>query len=219
MSTEQTELNPNWAPPPPTTSSSTKLELGLGIGCAVVLFLCCGGFLAVSFYATSWVSKGVSTDPGTVNNVAAQIAEIDGPDDFEPVSSSDLRVPMADAAMMRAAIFRDWECDSTLVLATGAAFNSEDPQHIQANLRKSLGQQAGSQESLQQTQVTEHILTIRDKPCKFLFITGLSQESKAKRIQVMGAFPAKEGQAVLFIEADAKEYPKADLLKILESIE
>jgi len=219
MSTEMTDLNPNSTPPPPATSSSTKVLLGIGIGCAGVLILCCGGGAIATFWFSSWFQAGISNDPGTVRNVAAHIAQIDLPDEFEPTFSIDRAVPMSDKVMMRMAVFNEKKTESTVVLAAGAIIDAADPDQFQLQIRQSMGTQAGKQEPLQHVEATQKTLTVRGQPCNFTVAKGVGQESKKEWIQVVGFFPGQEGKAAIFVHADAKKYPEEAVLKIVQSIE
>ena len=61
----------------PGMSSAAKVLLGLGIGCGVLVLLCCGGFIFTGVYFTRSIQQAMSEEPDTIRRVADSIVAID----------------------------------------------------------------------------------------------------------------------------------------------
>ena len=97
-------------------SGGTKVLLGLGIGCGVLVLLCCGVFGVGAFFFGRSVQHAMSEDPATIRSVTDSIVTIEIPPPLEPKMSLDWTMPIVNRKVMTMAIYADKQDHSGLVL-------------------------------------------------------------------------------------------------------
>jgi len=225
MSVNQPEINPNWpaTPPKPGMSASMKLILGLGVGCGVVVVLCCGGLFISGFLLQAQLAKMISDDPETVVATTQKIAQIDIPDDLEPAFSADIKLPVVGSVASCVAYEdKDNQSGDLVLIALGESLGAGNQAEFQRQIQQSLeeagmGQQ--DEEDLEIDQSYEKEITVRGQPVTFRFVKGKSKDSEAERIMVTGVFAGRSGPTTFLFGGDAKKYDDNTIVKMIESIE
>src|SRR5262245_58786301 len=78
----------------PGMSGGAKVLLGMGIGCGVLVLLCCGFFGASGWWLVRTAQKSITEDPNTIHILTEEIAKIDIPPSLPPRAAMDLRLPI-----------------------------------------------------------------------------------------------------------------------------
>jgi len=215
MSMSQTEMNPNWAQPEKQRRGCGGMSC-LMIGCGGLLLLCCGLGTWVFFYVGSMFTD----DPAEIAAARQSIAQIDVPDDLEPVQAMNLKFPfMGDIAT--GVVFVDPSASSSLVLiGIDRSLAEEQEQDIREAIEESLRQQgAQQQEDFQVTESHERQFTMRGQEVTFFFKKGKSSETGKALIQVEGTFEGDSGPAILIFLGDPEKYDEEAIAEMIESIQ
>jgi hypothetical protein len=195
-------------------STGTKVLLGLGIGCGVLVLLCCGGFFAVGYY----FSRGISNDPNTVHQVAASIVEIEVPERLKPMASMDPTIPFVNRKIMSMAIFGEEKRHSALVLF------QLDPDLAGGGSMRQQFEEAMKQQDNSQFRETEledpqtFKTEINGAEAEFRYGKGKDQESKQDVWQAVGEFEGNGGTAMLFMQLNAEDFTEEQLVDVLKSM-
>ena len=125
-------------------STGTKILLGLGIGCGLLVLLCCGSVVGVTWLGYSAIQHGIDRDPLKVQAAAAEITAIDLPADLQPKAAIDLRVPFTGQNIMTGAVYTGEGDREVLALAEFAGpFGSPDQNVLRTQINEALGKQGG----------------------------------------------------------------------------
>lgn len=214
MSNNNLDLNEQWAPPPPPgMRTGVKVLLGATLGCAVILLLLVGGFIAL---VAVFGAKGASTDPAVVDRLRREIVSIEIPDSLEPTASFQLPAFLN----LCWVFYADRQNRSTLVLNTSDAWKIDDPQRARTVVERSLRaqQHESGAERIQQRQTSQKVVKIRGQMIPFTITVGQGVESKTLRLNVLGIFPGREYPVLLMFDGDATVYPEPRIVRMLESI-
>jgi hypothetical protein len=210
--------DPNWLPPQPRQgmSGKKKLFLGLGIGCGVVLLLCCGGGVALVMVAMRSVHP--SDNPKDVVALTKSITDIDIPAELEPAKS--VRIEMPGNMIPSWAVYEDKQASATLVVAQSEIFRSQPQANIRQMMEPTFRQQgvALSEHELTNTKIDTRPRTIRGVQATFTIVEGTDTKTKKQRIQVTGVFPGKSASALLLLDADVDKLGKPVVVKMIDSI-
>lgn len=222
MDQPQPYMSPDGMTPPPRTGMSTggKVLLILGISFLVLLLLCCGGGILIGYFGQRYVAKAVSEDPQVVRQVTGEIAQIDVPEQLQPLSSMDMKVPFSERRMMTIVVYGDKETKSTLVLGSfGEGMAPQNREQFQVQMRQMRRQQdLNHEEIIGPREIQEKQITVRGQPQVFTFAKGKDAQSGKPRIEVTGSFPGKTGTAFFDFSGDAEQYDEQRVTKIIESI-
>jgi hypothetical protein len=60
---------------------------------------------------------------------------------------------------------------------------------------------------------------IRGQPATFALMKGTGDQSGSERIQVVGFFRGKQGDAMLMLDVDTEKYSEEDIVEMIDSIE
>lgn len=218
MSTTPPQMPQDWTQPPPQKrgmSSGSKVILILAIVFGGLALVCCGGVIGVVYY----FRQAMTEDPAVVREKTAEIAEMSLPDGLKPQMAIDAKVPFTGQPIMTIVVYADDSADTFLFLAAGPAFASQDQAEMQRQINQSLQQKGRRQqgETVIGQSVTKKI-QIRGQEVTFMVTVGKGAQSGKPRISVTGAFPSKEGTAMLVLNADAEKYPEEKVIQMLESI-
>ena len=200
-------------------SGGTKVLLGLGIGCGVLVLVCCGGFGFFAFFFGRSVQQAASEDPATIRRVTASIVTIDIPEALEPKFSLDWTMPIVNRKMMTMAVYADKAQQSSLMVFQF----SEDlgnPEMMKLQFQDSL-RQSGREEweevKLDESETFE--TEINGSETEFAVGSGRRDNSDEEVWQATGAFDGRGGPAMLFMQLNADDFDKEEVMAILESMQ
>jgi hypothetical protein len=198
-------------------SGGAKLLIGLGIGCGVLVLLCCGIGGVSMFYFTRSVQHAMSEDPPTIRSVTDSIVTIEIPPSLEPKMSLDWTMPIVNRKVTTMAVYADKSDHSNLVLFQ-IAEDLGDPEMMEMQFRNSM-RQSGKEQWKVDVQDSETFKTqIDGSPAEFNVGRGKQEQSGREVWQAMGTFSGKGGPAMLFIQLNAEDFDKDDLMAILKSM-
>ena len=133
-------MNPYDSPeaPRPGMSGTAKLFLGLGIGCGVLVLLCCGGFVATFYYFGRSAANSVTKDPAKIREITDKIVAITVPDSLPPATAMEWNLPLFNFTVMTFAQYGDEHGPNLLGLAQ---FNENfDEKQMRTQWRDSMSQ-------------------------------------------------------------------------------
>ncbi len=185
---DQPYTSPDGMQPPPKKglSCGCMVLIALGIAGVLAVLVCCGG----SMWAGYYFKNAVSEDPAVVAKVAAGIAELDTPEDLEPMFSLNITNPLTGEPVMVWAAYVDETTQSLLVL--GALGEALDPsgqgqEAFWEQMETSLKQQGVQQElNVGEWERSEKEIVVRGQPTTFHFATGEDEEQQKQYIQLSG---------------------------------
>jgi len=213
-------MNPYDGPqtPPPGMSSGAKVLLGLGIGCGVLVLLCCGGVIITTVFFGRSLQQAASEDPATVRLVTESIVAIEVPAELEPKFSLDWTMPIVDRKMMTLAIYASGDERSALMLFQ----MSEDfgsPDVMEAQFKQSMREAGRGEFNEVEVDESEDFKSeINGREAEFKLGKGKRQDKGHEVWQAIGSFRGKGGVAMMFLQLDAEKFTKDDLLAILKSM-
>jgi hypothetical protein len=190
--------------------------LGLGIGCGVLVVLCCG-CLGISGYMMAR-SFQPSEDPAKIQEITDSIVDITVPPELAPRVAIDWVLPVVGRRMMVLAVYGDKADENHLVLLQfGDEFGSNEAfkQQWEDALRES-GHKGWEEAKLEESE--EFKTEINGQPATFNVGKGKEGKSGAEVWQAMGSFQGKAGPAMLFVQLRAANFTKEQLLAILQSM-
>jgi hypothetical protein len=202
-------------PAPQGMSGTSKVLLGLGIGCGLVLLLCCGGFAGLTFYWYNLAKNATSTDPATIRRVTDEIVSIMIPETLKPEMSMDMKIPFNQGAM-QAVVYRNEAAGATLTLTqfTNEAL-SNDPNF---KTQFETGMSKHKQQSIAISKSEQFETTINGQKAIFTISQGTAPGMADELWQVTGDFQGKGGPAILTLEAKSTDFTKDQVLDILKSM-
>lgn len=197
-----------------------KLFRAVGVVCALLLVLSCGGLFAVGYVFKNWYTASLSTKPDEVKALAAEIAEFDIPSGLVPKACTRLRVPVIGSTVLNWSLFEDESSHSILVLAHRPSWDTNLPQVVRQSLEQSLRQQDfdPDPERLLNANSLVKGAQVRNAMAPVIVTTGQGSQSKTERLQLFCTFQGRTGPAALLVLTDAKKYPEDMLLTLIESI-
>jgi hypothetical protein len=211
--------SPETVRPVSGTSSGAKVLIGLGIGCGVLVLLCCGiGGIATFYFGRSF-QQAMSKDPATVRQVAESIVTIDVPEELEPEVSIDFTLPFVNRKMMSMAVFADRGDHSALVLfQLDEGFGNADT--MQAQFNQQIRESGRGQMEEINVEDSETIKQeINGEEAEFTVGKGKAKEGGREVWQATGGFKGKGGPAMLFVQVDAEKFTKEQVTDVIHSME
>lgn len=213
-------INPYDSPqaPAPGMSSGAKVLLGLGIGCGVLVLLCCGGGIVATIFFGRSMQQAISEDPATIRMVTESIVEIDVPESLPPQMSLDWTVPIVNRKMMTMAVYADKDEHSALVL-----FQMDEdfgnPAVMRTQFEESMKESGGQDFDEVELEESEKFTTeINGSEAEFTVGRGKREEDGREVWQAIGTFEGKGGPAMLFLQLDGEAFTKDDAMGILQSM-
>jgi len=198
-------------------TTTGKVFLGLGIGCLVLVLLCCGGLGLVGFFFGKSFQNATSDDPVVIEGVTDSIVEITVPPKLEPKGSVKWVVPFVNKEMLTLVFYGDAGDKSVLALIQFGA-DLGDNEAMKEQWQDSLRE--ASQKDMKEVELVESEefkIEINGSPATFIVGKG-HNEHKKDVWQAMGPFEGKGGSAMLFMQLDAEEFTKEELMEILHSM-
>jgi len=202
----------------PGMSSGAKVLIGLGVGCGVLVLLCCGFFGVTAYFFGRSFQKAMSEDPATVRQVTDSIVSIEVPEPLQPKMSLDWTMPFVNRKMMSMALYGDKADQNALVLFQ-VAEDLGDPEMMRTQFQQSM-RESGRKEHKEVTlSESETFKTkINDSEAEFTIGSGKDEKAAREVWQATGAFQGNGGPAMLFLQVNAKDFTKEQVLEILKSM-
>ncbi|MEX0712482.1 MAG: hypothetical protein WD278_09040 [Pirellulales bacterium] len=203
---------------PPRKQGGSGLLWGLGIGCGLVLLLCCGGGVAIYWYGKGALNVQQSLDPAEVRAAGDKIVLIQLPQGFEPKQSIGVTVPFVNQRVEMAIYEAGNGAGSAFLmeLSGGPAVNEEQ---ARAQLETQLQTQGKAQRNLRDVESRQIEVQVRGQPATFTIQKGKDTQSNAEYIQASGSFKTDDGIGILIIEARADQYTEEQIEESLRSIQ
>lgn len=201
--------------PPPKGGGST-IWLVLGIGCGLVLLLCCGGGVALFFVGKS--AFNITQDPAEVSRQSNAIADFNVPEGFKPEMAMSMKVPFTGQTIMNMVGYSAPNQEGGLFVAEAGQFAGADPEQMRAQMENSMQQQGRQVKQLRVIESRDVEVEIRGKPAKFRIQKAEDTQSKQEYIQVQGTFEGKGGPALLVGQLKADDFTEDDAEKLVRSI-
>lgn len=225
MSNAPPPINPYDVPPRTGMTGTGKVLLFGGIGCVVVLLLCCGAFGVFAVMGVRMVANAQVTDEQELRDLTADIVTIKVPDQLKPRIGINMRVPIFGMQMVSGAIYSDKVIDehsgddfsdsNVLILGQmGQAF-ADNP-----DMKRQLDEfsRRGEVDDFHEKEVDSLDILVNDEPATFMVRKGTQGEGGPERWIVTGSFQGKGGPAVFFLSVKADEFSKDQVLEIITSM-
>lgn len=205
-------------PPRQGMSGTNKVLLTFGIGCGVVLLLCCGVFGVGGFFMYQFVQNSTVTEPDKIRAITEEIVVIAVPDTLVPTVGIDAHVPITGKELGKGAIYANEAKNSQLILGQ---FNEEFAKgtDMELQMRRSMQESGqGQHEQLKTLETEDFESTINNQPAKFKITKGLNEQTKDEFWDVIGTFSGKGGPAMLILRFKSPEFDKEQVLGVLKSM-
>jgi hypothetical protein len=193
--------------------------LGVGIGCGIVLLLCCGG--GVALYMVGKSAFQMETDPVQVATTAQSITDMEVPASFTPKMSMSINVPFANKKIMTMSIYTGPNDKGSLIVAEfGEEMAGNNPEQMRMQMENSMRQQQqgqGAQHLEMEGDPREVKTTIRGQESIFTIQKGKSA-SGDEFYQVQGSFQGKGGPAFLLGQFPADQIDEEQAEAFVKSI-
>jgi hypothetical protein len=194
-------------------SSGGKVLVALGIGCGVLLLLCCGGIGLGGFAIVKIAQNSAVQDPKRIEDITDEIVVIQLPDNLEPVVGLNVNLPLV-GPVMKGSVYQDKAKDSTLILGQ---FNQQfaDQHSLETQLRQATTEK---HEDIEVEETEPFDSKIHDEPAHFEISRGKGRESKEEYWEVVGEFRGLAGPAMLIFKGKGSEFTKDQVLEMLSSM-
>jgi hypothetical protein len=202
----------------PGMSGTAKWLLGLGIGCGVVVLLCCGVFGGGAFWMVRTAQRSISEDPATIRRLTDEIVTIDIPESLPPRTCMDFNIPFWNTKVMTWVAYGEESGGNGLFLAQfGQGLVDEDSMTTQwrESMRQS-GQRDWDDVEIEQTE--NHEVEINGSATTFRVAKGHESKSKEEVWQLTGSFQGKGGPALMVLKLHGSQFTKQQVLAILDSM-
>lgn len=211
----------------PQKGGGSKVLLGLGIGCGLMLLLCCGGGIAF-FYTTKDQIKQVventfqvEQDPVKVKAISDGITDMQAPEGLHPDSAVTINVPFTDQKLMTVANYVGPNQKGILIVAEfGQQMAGADPEEMKRKLQDSMQQHQGGQGAKELQLIGEPrevTATVRDQAATFKIQKGRT-ENGDEYYQVQGVFQGKGGPGFLMGQFPADQIDEEQTEAFVRSV-
>ena len=206
----------------PQKSGGSKVLLGLGIGCGLVLLLCCGiGGFGVYMFKSAFT---IQTTPAEVAATGQSITDMQPPEGLTPVMGMSIKNPMNGQKIMTMATYGGPNQKGILIVAEfDQQMVGANPEQMRLQLEQSMqqqGQQHGNQ-GPQQLQMSgeprEVKTTVRDQETTFTIQKGKAPDG-TEYYQVQGTFQGKGGPGFLMGQFPADQIDEEKTEAFVKSI-
>ena len=200
----------------PQKGGGSKVMLGVGIGCGIVLLLCCGG--GVGLYFVFKDALKIETDAPAVVAAAQEITDIDVPQQFAPTVAVKVNIPVINKGGT-VVVYTDANQEGSIQLfeLSGNATAAEQEQ-IRQQMEQNLRQQGHGSKNLVMTGESREVnFEVRGKPASFTIQKGKSQDGK-EFFEVKGNFEGKGGPALLSGQLPADQIDEEQAEAFVKSI-
>ncbi|MEX2118649.1 MAG: hypothetical protein WD847_03490 [Pirellulales bacterium] len=200
---------------PPRKQGGSGLLWGLGIGCGLVLLLCCGGGVAFFVYARNMMD--IKNDPAEVTAQAKGIVQIDLPDGLKPQSSVSMKIPFVGARMIMVMYQTDDGTGHAMLMEMSGGDAAAEAQ-MRAQLEAQAQQQGASQMQLTDVESRTIDLQVAGEPATFEIRKG-KDSAGVEYIQASGSFKTQAGRGTLLLQVRADQYTEEQIEDSLRSIQ
>lgn len=228
MSNVPPPMNPYDVPPQRTGMSTTaKVLLGTGIGCVVILALCCGTFGLFIYSFVRTMENAKIDDPQQIQDLSEDIVTINVPPALKPRIGIDVKLPFVGMPMVAGVIYSDKEGGeldedfskhNVLLFGQLGQQFSDDPnmrEQLENFQREAHGQ---DEEDFKIEESEPFKTTINGEPAEFTISKGRDSDAEDDRWHVMGHFQGKGGPAIFLMHVKAADFSKEQVLAILQSM-
>jgi hypothetical protein len=213
-------MNPNDRPEPPRPgmSGATKVLLGLGVGCGLIVLLCCGVFGAGTFFVAQMAQQALSNDPDKVHDLTAEIVTIQIPDTLKPLGSLDLNIPIVNTRLMTGVAYRDASQYNVLMLGQfGEQF--ADDETMQLHWKQFSHESGRHADDVRIEESEKYDTQVNGQPANFTIGKGRDRKAEREVWEVAGKFRGHGGPAVLILRLNASDFSKEQVLDVLKSMQ
>jgi hypothetical protein len=212
-------MNPYDSPQVPRQgmSGTAKVLIGAGIGCGLLVLLCCGFFGGSAFLFVKEAKDSLSKDPARIREVTESIVTIEIPASLPPAMTFEVRVPILNTRVMTWAMYGNENQHNMLMLMEFAG--QFDEQNMNMQWRQSMRQNGGREMEdidIDSSETVDH--EVNGQPGTFKVMQGKTHGDKRQVWQVMGTFHGKEGQAMLVLHVDETDFTKEQVLELVNSM-
>ncbi len=214
-------MNPYDAPEPEPRgmSGTTKVLLVFGVGCGLILVLCCGVVGIGGVWLARFAQQSLSEDPAKVIEATEEIVKIEIPDSLKPKAVFDLRVPFSGERVMTWVSYEGPSAENHLVLGQfGAPLANIDDFESQMNQSMRDGGRQ-DREDLDIVESETYDTKIHDQDAHFKISKGAGRSSKKEFWEANGQFRGDGGPAILVIRVETDKFTKEQVLDIIKSME
>jgi hypothetical protein len=209
-------INPYDVPEPrrPGMSGTSKVLLGLGVGCGVMMILCCG-VLGLGGWAMVRIAKDSTVhDPKQVEDILDEIVTIEVPESLEPTIGLDVTLPVL-GPFLKGVLYQNAGKKNILIVGR---FNPSfaDRNSFEIQLRNSV--QERDSEDIEVSESEPFDTKIHGEPAQFTIARGMGRKSHEECWEVIGQFQAAGGPAILIFKARTGDFTKDEVLDMLKSM-
>lgn len=182
----------------------------LGVGCVLVL-LCCGGAYWWGNRMWGSLTESFTDDPNRIRAISREIADIDVPDGFEPVSGMDSD---AFGTPMKMVTYTAADGISSLVLTQYDGMGDDE-------VMTTMADQEFDDEPLFTTDVDtveRRVFRFGSDERVFDFTTATESDDEAPMYAVSGRFPGRGGPVALYMQALGAHWDEAAVTRMIESV-
>jgi hypothetical protein len=200
-------------------SGTTKVLLAFGIGCGVLVLLCCGVFGIGGYFAANFAKNSFSDDPVKARDITESIVTIEIPPSLEPQGSIDFRIPIQGDLFMRGAFYGSDEGDNHLIIGE---FNAEmvNSGDFETQFRESMNNSRREEhEDLDIVESETYDAEVNGEEASFRIAKAEGRKSKKAYWQVTGEFRGDAGPAILIMRLAADKFSKDDVIAVIKSME
>jgi hypothetical protein len=207
-------VNPYDVPQRPGMSGTGKVLLGLGIGCGLLVVLCCGVVGFGSYAIVKVAKESTSQDPMKVTDLTEEIVRIDIPENLKPVLGLNVNLPFV-GPVVKGAMYSNSDKKNHLIIGQiNQSFG--DRHNLETQLRTSMSH---DEEDLEVSETETLDTKINGEVAHFNISRGVGEDSKEEYWEVVGQFKGDEGPAVLILKARVADMTKDQILEMLKSME
>ncbi|MEX0938493.1 MAG: hypothetical protein WDZ59_11590 [Pirellulales bacterium] len=204
--------------------NSANVWIIAGIGCGVMLLLCCGAFGAF-FYWGAGLARDIVADPVEAAALGQQIAQFDLPEGYQAKAGGNFGAIFGlfgqppEGAPLRFVIYEGDDPAGTLLLFESAGDRAPTVQERRQMTRSYAPQYAGDFPELKDGELVETVeATVHGEPAEFQ-IRSTTDADQREVWNVSGEFRTDEGRGFLHWVASREQFDLDQIKQVLESFE
>ncbi len=193
---------------------SARLLVTAGIGCGLLMLLCCGGFATISLLTGKYSQKRATMDPNEIRSFTKAIAALDIPSFLQPQSGVQITVS-GDVTQTGVVYLSQDNADSLTIGQVAESDGADSRRQLDALL-------AGAgipREELLIQQSTRVERKINGETTSFTVSKGSGEVSQNEYWRIRGEFRGRNGRALLFCQTRADAWSEQQIEQFILSIE